>query len=318
MAWKILVALFGAVLLGLELAGRTLASNSAGGIPAVLHAAGDAQLSLPVLLVALCLIVVLVAAALYAALVKPIKDIAEGVGRVHPGRADVSLPHQGSSGVLGALANAVAELVERQSRELAEAQTAGQQAARQVETLELRLADRERELEALREHCATLQGVDEATDLPNRAAFDAELDQELLRIKRNGNPLAIALFQVSQLELLNSRMGANQANMIMRNIGQTIRQSVRITDYVARYDDHTFVLMLPETPARSAATVVEDIHRLLGSGEYTLPVGVGPLKIAAGLASTDVDPNVLEAIPTRLAQAVSRSLENEGRQVEVA
>ena len=120
-----------------------------------------------------------IAAALYASLAKPIKDITEGVGRVNSGRVDVSLPHQGGSGVLGALANAVTELVERQSRELAEAQTAGQQAARQVETLELRLADRERELESLREHCATLQAVDEVTDLPNRAAFDAELDQEL-------------------------------------------------------------------------------------------------------------------------------------------
>jgi diguanylate cyclase (GGDEF)-like protein/PAS domain S-box-containing protein len=123
------------------------------------------------------------------------------------------------------------------------------------------ISDRLRAEKLLREANAELERlatVDGLTGLANRRRFDASLDLEWRRGRREGQPLSLILCDVDHFKLYNDSYGHVLGDACLVRVGQALRdQARRPADVVARYGGEEFVFVLPNTPPEGALVVAE-------------------------------------------------------------
>ena len=117
--------------------------------------------------------------------------------------------------------------------------------------------------------------VDATTGLMTRERFTDRLTSELLRTRRNGSSLAVALLRLTVADTAGER-GQPAAEAIT-----SLRRALRQIDLLAHYDDATFALLLAETDERAAMTIIERLRRTAGD---TAGVRAGRARTTAGLA----------------------------------
>ncbi|GAB5439902.1 MAG: hypothetical protein Fues2KO_02510 [Fuerstiella sp.] len=76
---------------------------------------------------------------------------------------------------------------------------------------------------------------DAVTGLPNRASFDAHLQAEFNRGLRSGQSVSVVLVDLDYFKQVNDQFGHQAGDTALRTIAETLRQSLRSYDLVARY-----------------------------------------------------------------------------------
>jgi len=152
---------------------------------------------------------------------------------------------------------------------------------------------------------ATSDGL---TGLLNRAAFDKQMEKELARARRYGQPLAVAMLDADRFKQINDTCGHATGDQVLRRIGRLLQTAMREADVVARYGGDEFVILLPETSSRGAARKLESIRArietLFTTPAARLPVAV---TVSAGVSSYPDDGGTAEAL---LAAADARLLQS--------
>jgi diguanylate cyclase (GGDEF)-like protein len=146
------------------------------------------------------------------------------------------------------------------------------------------IADRElrmRELQAASERIRDQARLDGLTGLPNRAALDIRLAEEVERSVRYRQPLSILFIDIDRFKDINDTMGHQAGDDVLRAIAGIIRDTVRTPDFVARYGGEEFIVIAPATwtadatvlASRIQVAVAERVPRPLGR-PVTLSVGI--------------------------------------------
>jgi len=92
-----------------------------------------------------------------------------------------------------------------------------------------------------------LVNTDGLTGTFNRRAILYLLDQEFRKAQQFNFPLGIALLEVDGLAELAGREGPEPVDLLLRESGRVLRESLRQIDLVGRYDDERFLCVLPGT-----------------------------------------------------------------------
>ena len=131
---------------------------------------------------------------------------------------------------------------------------------------------------------AILDGYDDLTGLPGHNGFQNELDRLHTLCRRYGRHASLLLLAVGNMHQINDRHGFKTGNAILRHVGQNLRKSCRVVDFIARFSGKTFGLLLPETSGQQAMTLAERLAEQAAS----MAVELGKDRIAprlyAGLA----------------------------------
>lgn len=152
-------------------------------------------------------------------------------------------------------------------------------------SLELRIAERTRDLAQANEQLRSLSLTDGLTGIPNRRCFDQTLEQEWRRCARGGQPLMVALLDVDWFKHYNDHYGHIAGDEVLRRVAVMLRQTVgRAGDTVARYGGEEFALIAADTDTESGLSVVHRMceaifaleipHSLSDYGRITVSVGV--------------------------------------------
>jgi diguanylate cyclase (GGDEF)-like protein len=101
------------------------------------------------------------------------------------------------------------------------------------------------------------------------------LGAELLRARRGGSPLAVALLRLTLVE------PASERDQPTTEAVASLRRGLRQIDLLARYDAETFALLLSETDERAAMSIIERLRR---TASQSVSGRSGRARTTAGLA----------------------------------
>lgn len=162
----------------------------------------------------------------------------------------------------------------------------------------------EAELLAANEKLNLLANRDGLTELLTRRAFDEALAREYARGKRSMAPLSLLIIDVDWFKRFNDHYGHPAGDECLRAVSGCIKATARRpADAAARYGGEEFALVLPETDARGAFVIAENLrgkvrdlklaHAGSEKGIVTVSIGVGtfgpgaPIEIADLLRRAD-------------------------------
>lgn len=136
--------------------------------------------------------------------------------------------------------------------------------AEQLQVLQARLNEMEAEASQARriiEDQKTRATLDHLTGLPNRAAYEVRLSEELLKRSRAGGPLAIIVCDVDHFKRINDTYGHTAGDKVLQLLSSTVRRNLRSNDFISRYGGEEFVALLPGTSADEAMGVAEKLRQ---------------------------------------------------------
>jgi diguanylate cyclase (GGDEF)-like protein len=109
------------------------------------------------------------------------------------------------------------------------------------------------------EYWATLARMDPLTGAMNRRAFVETATLELARAERYERSLTLAYIDIDDFKRVNDDGGHDSGDRLLVEVARTLTDNLRAFDVVARYGGDEFVLLLPETDDRGAASVLEKL-----------------------------------------------------------
>ena len=102
--------------------------------------------------------------------------------------------------------------------------------------------------------------TDALTGLPNRRAWDAELEREILHASRTETPLCVALLDLDFFKQFNDLNGHPAGDSHLKEVASLWRTRLRAADLIARYGGEEFAVLLTATDALQARQVVETLR----------------------------------------------------------
>lgn len=188
------------------------------------------------------------------------------------------------------------------------------QVARQ--TAELRqqnlvLEGKERELEEANRRLLEMSNTDALTGILNRRAFEVQLDKEVERSKRTGQPYGLLIFDIDSFKDFNDRYGHAAGDEVLRRVAQLMANEARRIDCVARYGGEEFVVIASGSDAAGLMALGERVRQRIQ--DAAIPNESSPHRVitvsgggALSSAAPDRDPRpVFELADRCLYQAKS-------------
>ena len=130
-----------------------------------------------------------------------------------------------------------------------------------------------------------LSRTDDLTGLLNMRAFNDLLEKEIARVTRYAQPLTVIMVDVDSLKGINDRYGHTAGSRLIRTIGQSISDSIRNTDVVARYGGDEFVIMTTHTGTDEAHMVAERIRTAIHNTSFDMQGNRISTTVSVGIAS---------------------------------
>lgn len=122
----------------------------------------------------------------------------------------------------------------------------------------------ERELREANRKIVDIARRDALTGLFNRGHFDMALDREFKRLQRTGLPLSLIMADIDYFKDYNDTYGHQAGDECLRAVADVIRRAGgRTADLAARYGGEEFVLILPDTDARGAMVIADQVQRYM-------------------------------------------------------
>ena len=133
--------------------------------------------------------------------------------------------------------------------------------------------------------------TDVLTGLKNRRAFHETAVAEMERARRHGRPFTLALLDLDGFKQINDTLGHEAGDAALVTVSGVLRRRSRVVDIVARLGGDEFALLLPETAAPEAATVVRDLLQQVASSMQARGWAVG---FSLGAVTFDSVPGSLD------------------------
>ncbi|MBW8827677.1 MAG: EAL domain-containing protein [Acidobacteria bacterium] len=135
------------------------------------------------------------------------------------------------------------------------------------------LIDRLRSEAADKEHQAL---HDALTGLPNRLLFQRRVDQAILT--NRSSKVAVMLLDLDRFKEVNDTLGHHNGDLLLQEVGDRLRRTLRAGDTVARLGGDEFGVLLPDLAGGEAAVAAASgvraaLERPFAIGEMTLDVG---------------------------------------------
>ncbi len=133
---------------------------------------------------------------------------------------------------------------------------------------------------------ARLTVTDSLTGAYNARYLPERLGEEILRARRYGHKLTLALIDSDSLKVVNDRFGHLEGDRLLKELTETVWRNIRSTDILFRYAGDEFVILLPETELDEALLVLERVRQAIAGQVFSPTNGEDyQVSVSIGVAS---------------------------------
>ena len=160
--------------------------------------------------------------------------------------------------------------------------------------------------------------ADPLTGLPNRRAFDAELDRAISEFERNGRQFSLVLFDVDHFKRVNDQHGHRTGDFVLCRVASVLSAQLRRVDFAGRFGGEEFAAVLGHSEKNGAINATERVLNGVAATEIEFEGKVLQVTLSAGIARCydgDNAATIIERADAALYQA-KRSGRNHARQGE--
>jgi diguanylate cyclase len=131
---------------------------------------------------------------------------------------------------------------------------------------------------------------DPLTQLPNRRAYEERIDQEFARWRRFAEPLVLLVLGVDDFESINDTHGHDAGEKALLMAGRILADRLRETDFIARYADDEFVVVLAGADEENALRLADAMRVAVAQGDLRAHGAAVEITVSVGAAAfTDGD-----------------------------
>ncbi|MFC4426860.1 GGDEF domain-containing protein [Deinococcus navajonensis] len=132
---------------------------------------------------------------------------------------------------------------------------------------------------------------DGLTGLFNRREFQAQLQLQLDRARRQGVPCSVLLLDVDYFKTVNDSYGHDVGDRVLQELADLVTREVRKTDLVARFGGEELVVLLPQTDKPAALALGHRVRQAVAAHQgFVAPDGQTFLiTVSVGVASFPAD-----------------------------
>ena len=123
--------------------------------------------------------------------------------------------------------------------------------------------------------------TDPLTHLYNYRHLMECLAYEIKRFNRFGRPLCLMIIDVDEFKEYNDAFGQAEGNVLLKNIGRLLIESLREVDIICRYAGDEFVVIMADTDVEKVKTIAEKVRKAVEEAKFKKPMTVS-IGIAQG------------------------------------
>ena len=152
--------------------------------------------------------------------------------------------------------------------------------------------------------------TDGLTGLPNRRAFDHQLEELFIAHRNGGGSFVVALVDIDHFKSINDNYGHQIGDQVLQKISSMLRVSLERSMIVARFGGEEFAILM-EGPLREAAEACNELRKQIAAAEIHAGQKRLSVTISIGLSEPGDDGVVAPVI--RRADEALYAAKNFGR-----
>ena len=146
--------------------------------------------------------------------------------------------------------------------------------------------------------------TDPLTSLPNRRSMFAHLARELVRAERLGRELGLIVMDIDEFKAINDTYGHHVGDRALRQVAETLQNTLRSYDLCVRYAGDEFIVVLAECTHEAIEAKRHELQERVGQIQIEVRAGK-TLRLAAS-AGAAVFPHDGTSYEALLAEADHR------------
>lgn len=159
--------------------------------------------------------------------------------------------------------------------------------------------------------------IDGLTNLYNRRYFQQALDREFARARRYKHELSLFMLDIDHFKNLNDNYGHQFGDKVLSEVSRIVRDSLRKTDYIARYGGEEIVAILPETSYEKSLIPVERIRQKIEQFDFKCGAKSVQVTVSIGIAGYNSDMTSEAQLVEKADQALYSAKQNGRNRVEL-
>jgi diguanylate cyclase (GGDEF)-like protein len=157
-----------------------------------------------------------------------------------------------------------------------------------------------------------LSEYDPLTMLYNRRTFERYVRDNIERGSRTGSMFSIVLIDIDDFKLINDVYGHQTADMVLKELSERLKRSLRKMDIPARFGGDEFVVLLPDLSRDTARAVAKRLQDKLSSMPVKIENKEISLSVSAVVVSYPQDGTSEEELIT-YAEYLMREVKRKGK-----
>jgi diguanylate cyclase (GGDEF)-like protein/PAS domain S-box-containing protein len=164
-------------------------------------------------------------------------------------------------------------------------------------------------LEARQNKLAAYGCLDPVSGVLNHGMMQSHLRETLATFEEHNVPFSLLCIGVDRLEEIAHRYGSGAVAAVMRSVGQTLETNLRPTDFIGRWMDNEFLVILTECGGDEISLVGERLRKMVLQGRLEwwgdrlqITVSTGGTHVRAGDSVEDI----LIRAETRLQRSIAK------------
>lgn len=178
--------------------------------------------------------------------------------------------------------------------------------------LKKKVDEKTHKLQEAKDRLEKLAVLDHLTDLYNRRHFESRFTEEFSAAKRHSRELTLVILDVDNFKLVNDTYGHPIGDDVLKKIANTLKESIRKSDILARIGGEEFCLLLPSSSRNGAMVYLERVRKSISKIECRSGNEKFNITCSFGAAVLDVTITDKEVLMSRADKALYQA-KDEGR-----